>query len=620
MAKIFCVLLCACVIFQTVWCQFGFFPPRGNNQNRNFVGQSFLQGQNAIRDGFNGIFNPNRQRPTVKPIQEDTIYIIETDVPVNQNGQNGQNSGRPMIFVEEENSGNVNFNGNNGFQPNRGNEGFRPNQGNGGFFPNQGNQEFLPNQGNGGVLPNQGNQGFLPNQGNEGFQPDGAVNFGNNQQNPTFGGNQNNEGHQEKSGQDGDSPAPTNDPVNFDDISSAPETSTLPALTPVPAVKTESRNSFNFGSPTVFGATCDTVDGGVGNCISLYNCQQYLKLVQESRAEATKILRKAHCGFEGNNPKVCCPLPGIPTAPPQPPTTTTTTTTTTTAAPVTAMSKTALGDFVDSLPDPPVCGVSNATFSRVVGGINAKLGDFPWMALLGYKSRRGGTSWLCGGSLISSHHILTAAHCIHNHENDLYVVRLGELDLAREDEGATPLDVMIKQKIKHAEYSATSFTNDIGILILDRNVEFTDLIRPICIPKDSELRARSFEDYTPLIAGWGHTEFRGPSATHLQVLQLPVVSNDFCTQAYAAYKAQKIDERVLCAGYKKGGKDACQGDSGGPLMQPIWSPVEYKTYFFQIGVVSYGRKCAEAGFPGVYSRITHFVNWIEEQIVRGISR
>lgn len=53
------------------------------------------------------------------------------------------------------------------------------------------------------------------------------------------------------------------------------------------------------------------------------------------------------------------------------------------------------------------------------------------------------------------------------------------------------------------------------------------------------------------------------------MLQLPVVSNDFCKQAYAQYKAQKIDERVVCAGYKRGGKDACQGDSGGPLMQPI---------------------------------------------------
>lgn len=61
----------------------------------------------------------------------------------------------------------------------------------------------------------------------------------------------------------------------------------------------------------------------------------------------------------------------------------------------------------------------------------------------------------------------------------------------------------------------------------------------------------------------------GPSASHLQMVQLPVVNTGKCAQAYSAYKAQVIDERVLCAGYEKGGKDACQGDSGGPLMLPM---------------------------------------------------
>nr|AAL31706.1 coagulation factor-like protein 3 [Hyphantria cunea] len=370
------------------------------------------------------------------------------------------------------------------------------------------------------------------------------------------------------------------------------------------------------------GAICDSVDGGLGSCISFFNCRPYMRLLRKNTSEVRQVLRNAHCGFDRKGPRVCCPLFDTLTDSQQrlsSTATTTTTTTTTTAAPETEMSKTLsdrqLSDFVDSLPDPPVCGVSSGSFSRVVGGEKAKLGDFPWMALLGYKNRNGDTNWLCGGSLISSRHILTAAHCIHNHENDLYVVRLGELDLTKEDEGATPYDVLIKQKIKHAEYSANAYTNDIGILILDKDVEFTDLIRPICIPKDNKLRANSFEDYNPLVAGWGQTTYKGQFASHLQFAQLPVVSNDFCTQAYAAYEAQKIDERVLCAGYNLGGKDACQGDSGGPLMQPIWSPVQFKNYYYQIGVVSYGRKCAEAGFPGVYSRITHFIPWIEEQVL-----
>ncbi|XP_063538591.1 serine proteinase stubble-like isoform X1 [Cydia strobilella] len=395
-------------------------------------------------------------------------------------------------------------------------------------------------------------------------------------------------------------------------------TTTLPPLTPVSA---DSRNNFNFGPSGIFQETCTTVENEVGSCISVTDCQPYLKLIQESRSNpnALRLLRQAHCGFQGNNPKVCCPRPGIPTGlPPTLPHTEPTPAPTQATEPTPGPEPKELEPQLEagSLPEAPVCGVSNASFSRVVGGIPAKLGDFPWMALLGYKERRAGAGarWLCGGSLISSRHVLTAAHCIHTRENDLYLVRLGELDLARDDEGATPVDVLIKTLIKHQEYSPKSFTNDIGILVLSRNVQFTNLIQPICIPRSGDLRSRSYENYTPLIAGWGDTEFRGPSATHLQVLQLPVVSNDFCVQAYSAYKAQVIDQRVLCAGFKKGGKDACQGDSGGPLMQPIYNSETRTTFFYQIGVVSYGKKCAEAGFPGVYTRVTNFVPWIEETV------
>lgn len=72
-----------------------------------------------------------------------------------------------------------------------------------------------------------------------------------------------------------------------------------------------------------------------------------------------------------------------------------------------------------------------------------------------------------------------------------------------------------------------------------------------------------------------------------------------------------IDDTVLCAG--KGGKDACQGDSGGPLM--YGRPNNTSFYFYQIGVVSYGYRCAEIGYPGVYTRVTEFLDWIKDNLV-----
>ncbi|KPI97653.1 Proclotting enzyme [Papilio xuthus] len=392
---------------------------------------------------------------------------------------------------------------------------------------------------------------------------------------------------------------------------------TLAPLTPVP--NTGSRNNLNFGTEGLFLETCQTPEGSEGSCVNVYQCEPYLKLLKDAQrtTAATQLLRKALCGFEGNNPKVCCPRPGIPTVPPtqdpvtQAPVTQATTSTTEAHSGRSLTNE----DFVDAFPEPPVCGTSSAQFSKVVGGVNAKLGDFPWMALLGYLFRGGpSVDWKCGGSLITARHVLTAAHCIHGLDN-LYLVRLGELDLEKEDDGAAPIDVLIKTKIEHENYSRNSLTNDIGVLVLQQDVTFTKLIHPICIPLAPELRSNSYVNYNPLIAGWGSVSYRGPSASHLQALQLPVVSNEYCARAYSAYKEQTIDERVLCAGYELGGRDSCQGDSGGPLMQPVWNSKNFTTSMYQIGVVSYGKQCAQAGFPGVYTRVTQFIPWIQEKVL-----
>lgn len=93
---------------------------------------------------------------------------------------------------------------------------------------------------------------------------------------------------------------------------------------------------------------------------------------------------------------------------------------------------------------------------------------------------------------------------------------------------------------------------------------------------------------------------------------LPVVSNDQCKQSYINFKNTVIDDNTLCAGYVSGGKDACQGDSGGPLMLARMQQDNY--LYYQIGIVSYGFKCAEPGFPGVYTRVTSYLQWIENNI------
>ncbi|XP_031780170.1 venom protease isoform X2 [Nasonia vitripennis] len=253
---------------------------------------------------------------------------------------------------------------------------------------------------------------------------------------------------------------------------------------------------------------------------------------------------------------------------------------------------------------PPHCGHSAGLHNRIVGGNDAALNAWPWMAAIAFRfgNDSGDFIFSCGGTLVSSRHVVTAAHCL-EYEEVSYQVRLGAHDLENTDDGSHPIDVIVESYVVHPEYNNTSKENDIAILRLDRDVEFTKAIHPICLPIEKNLRNRDFVGTYPFVAGWGATSYEGEESDVLQEVQVPVVSNEQCKKDYAA-KRVVIDERVLCAGWPNGGKDACQGDSGGPLMWPK------QTTYYLIGVVSTGSKCATAQFPGIYSRVTHFLNFI----------
>lgn len=91
------------------------------------------------------------------------------------------------------------------------------------------------------------------------------------------------------------------------------------------------------------------------------------------------------------------------------------------------------------------------------------------------------------------------------------------------------------------------------------------------------------------------------------------MENKECEDGYKTLSkvasTKQFDEAIICAGFLEGGKDACQGDSGGPLF------LEYTPhYYYQVGIVSYGIGCARAELPGVYTRITSFLDWIQKTI------
>ncbi|PRD31714.1 UNVERIFIED_CONTAM: Clotting factor B [Trichonephila clavipes] len=101
----------------------------------------------------------------------------------------------------------------------------------------------------------------------------------------------------------------------------------------------------------------------------------------------------------------------------------------------------------------------------------------------------------------------------------------------------------------------------------------------------------------------------GEHQENLHEVTVPIVSTDDCALAYSRIKSAAFLARgsthVLCAGLKEGGKDSCKSDSGGPLMIPLSNDS-----WTVIGIVSFGYRCAEPGFPGVYTRVTHYLEWI----------
>ncbi|XP_018535715.1 hyaluronan-binding protein 2 [Lates calcarifer] len=239
---------------------------------------------------------------------------------------------------------------------------------------------------------------------------------------------------------------------------------------------------------------------------------------------------------------------------------------------------------------------------RIFGGLKVAPGAIPWQVSVQVRPENTSQpfSHICGGVLIASCWVLTAGHCIEQRK-DMQVV-MGGLSLDMPEH--TEQTLRVEQAILHENYKETpaSVFNDIALLRLSGTngvcaIE-SQFVKAACLP-DGQLP----DGMECTISGWGITEDSQHGSNHLLKANVLLISQEKCTEP--GVYGKNLDHTMFCAGHLQGGVDSCQGDSGGPLTcKQNDTSVVY-------GLVSWGDQCGRKNKPGVYTRVSQFVNWIK---------
>ncbi|XP_054982716.1 mannan-binding lectin serine protease 1 isoform X3 [Sorex araneus] len=259
----------------------------------------------------------------------------------------------------------------------------------------------------------------------------------------------------------------------------------------------------------------------------------------------------------------------------------------------------------------PVCGlpkISRKMIARIFNGHPVQKGTMPWIAMLAHQNEQP----FCGGSLVGSRWIVTAAHCLHQsldpeepilHDSYLlspsdFKIILGKHWRLRSDENEQHLKV--KHIFLHPSYDPSTFENDVALVELLDRPRLNNFVMPICLPEGP-----TQEGAMVIVSGWGK-QFLQSFPETLMEIEIPIVGHHICQESYVPLM-KKVTWDMICAGEKEGGKDACAGDSGGPMVT-----LNNKTgEWYLVGTVSWGVDCGKKDRYGVYSDIYHNKDWIQ---------
>ncbi|XP_075231125.1 trypsin-1-like [Lycorma delicatula] len=234
----------------------------------------------------------------------------------------------------------------------------------------------------------------------------------------------------------------------------------------------------------------------------------------------------------------------------------------------------------------------------IVGGHIAKPGEFPFQISLREKGFY--DEHFCGGSILDKNTVVTAGHCcddINKSGKSYSKFYIGTGITNKSDESH-----MVKREIGsvtiHEDFDRYYLKNDICLIKVTEKFKFNKLVKPI------KVNNKHVKEQTKCtISGWGTwKEHTYTCPDPLKGAIVPISNEKECVANYTSFQIGVDLKTMICAGYKEGGTDSCQGDSGGPLV------CNKKL----AGIVSWGKGCAEAGYPGIYSRVETYVKWLKK--------
>ncbi|XP_014246934.1 serine protease easter-like [Cimex lectularius] len=315
------------------------------------------------------------------------------------------------------------------------------------------------------------------------------------------------------------------------------------------------------------------------SCVPLSECTIMTQLLRQSCLQMNKM-RGLTCGYKGAEPLVCCP------------------------------DSCSNEKDTDKNLYQEKCGLPqfNNWWSYKYQGV----GSQPWAVRVGFKNVLANRiDYLCCGSIISKHVILTAAHCAlaKTSTHKIAVVKVGEFDSEHDPDcnnglcAPRSVDVPLNHIIVHPGYDAKVFRHNIALLVLKQPLNYSLGVQPICLyPKSTNY---IYAGHRALLVGWGKLAGQKETRTKQQQLSLPVVKLESCSLVYGT--AVPITENELCAGGELG-RDACSGFGGAPL---VTVDPNSRDRYFQIGLMSFGSdQCGSYGVPSVYTRVDRYTDWI----------